>query len=130
MPDNLDEPSHVLMRETAADSRFVASIGDSEKQRARILPAGRYYDLLSTQAEVDIWRTTYYHVMDTTSDVVEWLRATGRKVFLDPLTPELREQFVAEYERRVAEAYPPQYDGRRLLTFSRLFFVARRRGER
>jgi SAM-dependent methyltransferase len=43
MPDNLDEPSHVLKRETAADSRFVASIGDSEKQRARILPAGRYY---------------------------------------------------------------------------------------
>ena len=130
MPDNLDEASHVLMREIAADVRFAASIGDSEKQRARILPGERYYQVLSGQAVVDVWRTTYYHVVDSASAIVEWLRGTGFKVFVDPLQPNLREEFVADYERRVAEAYPLQADGRRLLRIPRLFFVARRRCSR
>ena len=49
MPDNLDEPSHRLMRDTAA-----ALLGtpagdgdDGDKHRARILPAQQYYDLLA-----------------------------------------------------------------------------------
>ena len=90
MPDNLDEPSHTLMRDTAADARFAPSIGDAEKLRARILPAQRYYDLLAPLADVDVWRTTYYHRMDDAAAIVQWLRATGLKPFLDPLTPNCR----------------------------------------
>jgi len=33
--------------------------------------------------------------------------------------------FLAEYERRIAEAYPTRADGKRLLAFPRLFIVAR-----
>ena len=55
------------------------------------------------------------------------LRATGLKPYLDPLTPELQAQFLAEYQRRIDLAYPVRADGRRLLAFPRLFIVARRR---
>jgi trans-aconitate 2-methyltransferase len=128
MPDNLDEPSHTLMRDTAADTRFASWIGDAEKLRAHILPAQRYYDLLVPLAEVDVWRTTYYHRMDDAAAIVQWLRATGLKPFLDPLTPELQSQYLAYYERRIDVAYPARADGKRLLGFPRLFIVARRRG--
>jgi len=126
MPDNLDEPSHRLMRETAA-ALLGVSAEDADKLRARILPAQQYYDLLTPQADVDLWRTTYHHRMDDAAAIVQWLRATGLKPYIDPLTPELQAQFLAEYQRRIELAYPVRADGKRLLAFPRLFIVARRR---
>ena len=126
MPDNLDQPSHVLMRETAADPRFAQHIGDAAKLRARILPAEAYYDLLSRRAEVDVWRTTYYHRMDDAAAIVQWLSATGLRPFVDALPADLQADYLAEYQRRIALAYPARADGRRLLAFPRLFIVGRR----
>jgi trans-aconitate 2-methyltransferase len=127
MPDNLDEPSHVLMRETAADARFAAAIGDADKLRARVLSVADYYDLLAPMAEVDVWRTIYQHPMDDAAAIVQWLRSTGLRPFLDPLPAALQKEYLAEYQRRIDAAYPPRADGRRLLAFPRLFIVARRR---
>ena len=128
MPDNLDEPSHRLMRETAAEPRFAAAIGDAANLRARILGAQAYYDLLVTDAEVDIWRTTYYHRMDDAAAIVQWLRATGLRVFLDPLSNSAQAEFLQAYQQRIELAYPARSDGKRLLAFPRLFIVARKRG--
>jgi len=128
MPDNLDEPSHRLMREVASQPPYAAHLGDAAAVRSRILPAGGYYDLLMpAAASVDIWRTEYQHPMDTPARIVEWLRATGLKSFVDPLPADLRPAFLADYEKRIAEAYPARADGRRLLAFPRLFIVATRR---
>ena len=129
MPDNREEPTHRLMREVASQPRFAAHIGDAASVRTRILPLAQYYDLLAPLAdEVDVWRTAYQHVMDDASSIVEWVSGTGLKPFVDPLPAVEREAFLAEYAQRIAEAYPARADGRRLLAFPRLFFVARQRG--
>ena len=129
MPDNREEPTHRLMREVAALPRFAARIGDAASVRTRILPLAQYYDLLAPLADgVDVWRTAYQHVMDDASSIVEWVSGTGLKPFVDPLPAVERAAFLAEYTQRIAEAYPARADGRRLLAFPRLFFVARQRG--
>ncbi len=128
VPDNLDEPSHALMREVAAGPRFASSIREADKARSRILSAQRYYDLLARHADVDIWRTTYHHVMKEPAAIVQWLSSTGLRPFIEALTPDLQQAFLAEYEQRIDAAYPRRADGRRLLAFPRLFIVARRRG--
>ncbi len=127
VPDNLDEPSHALMRAVARDPRFASFLGDAPKVRSQILPAQRYYDLLAPRADVDIWRTTYYHLMEDAAAIVQWLRSTGLKPFIEALTAGLQEAFLAEYEHRIDAAYPRRADGRRLLAFPRLFIVCRRR---
>jgi trans-aconitate 2-methyltransferase len=127
MPDNLDEPSHRLMREVASQRQYAEVIGDASAVRSRILPPAGYYDLLASKASnVDAWRTEYQHRMDSPASIVEWLRATGLKSFVDPLPAELRTSFLADYEQRIAQAYPIRADGRRLLAFPRLFMVATR----
>lgn len=128
MPDNLGEPSHVLMRETAADARFAPAIGEADKLRARVLAVAEYHDLLAPLADVDIWRTTYHHRMADAAAIVEWVRGTGLRPFIDPLPPPLQARFLAEYQHRIDAAYPARADGVRLLAFPRLFIVARRRG--
>jgi trans-aconitate 2-methyltransferase len=127
MPDNRDEPTHRLMREVAALPAYAGHIGEAARAGAQILPLAAYYDLLAPlAAEVDVWRTAYQHPLDSPAKIVEWVRSTGLKPFIDPLPDALREAFLAEYESRIAEAYPARADGCRLLAFPRLFIVARR----
>ncbi|MGH8150234.1 MAG: trans-aconitate 2-methyltransferase [Steroidobacteraceae bacterium] len=130
MPDNLDEPSHALMRETALDPRFSTLIGDPDRLRSRILSERRYYDLIAPSADVEIWRTTYYHPLARAADIAQWLRSTGLRPFLEPLTYDLQALFLADYERRLETVYPVRADGKRLLAFPRLFIVARPRSAR
>jgi trans-aconitate 2-methyltransferase len=127
MPDNLDEASHRLMREVATAGPWSSAIGDAASVRARILSVADYYDVLVPHgARVEIWRTTYQHPMSSAAAIVDWLRATGLRPFVDPLSEPQRSAFLSEYEQRITKAYGPRADGQRLLAFPRLFIVARR----
>lgn len=140
MPDNRDEPTHRLMREIAGLPRFAPHIGDAARVRTDILPIGAYYDLLATPqgqqgqqaqhagaASVDVWHTVYQHPMDSAEAIVQWLRGTGLKPFVEGLPPALQADFLTEYQHRVDAAYGVRADGRRLLAFPRLFIVAQRK---
>ncbi len=128
MPDNRDEPTHRLMREVAAESPWAEAIGDFSRFRTELLGLDGYYNLLAPlAAQIDVWRTAYQHPMDTPRAIVDWVRGTGLKPFVDRLPPDLQASYLTEYERRVDIAYPARTDGRRLLAFPRLFIVATRK---
>lgn len=123
MPDNIAEPTHRLMSETAASMPFAEKIAGAA--RAPLPPVSVYYDALSGHcARLDIWHTIYNHPLADAGAIVEWVRATGLKPFLDPLTEPERTAFLDIYRARIAGAYPPMADGRVLLCFPRLFIVA------
>jgi trans-aconitate 2-methyltransferase len=107
MPQNFEEPSHRLMREV----------------RARLMP-GRKPVLAPRATTVDIWRTTYEHVMPDAAAIVEWVKGTGLRPYLDDLTESERAGYLAAYRDAIDLAYPPQVDGKRLFSFPRLFIVA------
>jgi trans-aconitate 2-methyltransferase len=128
MPDNRDEPTHRLMREVAAEAPWAAHIGDTAALRTGVLSIGDYYDLLAPRAaRVDVWHTIYQHPMASADAIVEWVRGTGLRPFVERLPDAaLQAGYLAEYERRIDAAYRPRADGRRLLAFPRLFIVAQR----
>ncbi|KQX95974.1 trans-aconitate 2-methyltransferase [Variovorax sp. Root473] len=128
MPDNRQEPTHRLMRAVAAEAPWAEPIGDADKLRTLLLPLGGYYDLLAARAaHVDVWHTIYQHPMANAAAIVEWVRGTGLKPFVDRLPPDLQASYLAEYERCVDEAYPVRTDGKRLLAFPRMFIVAHKK---
>ncbi len=128
MPDNLDEPSHRAMRELAALPPWSQWLAQAAALREKPLAAGAYYDLLAPHAAaVDIWHTVYRHPMASPSAIVDWLRSTGLRVFVDPLPEAQRAGYLSAYRERIAAAYPARSDGQRLLGFPRLFIVARRK---
>ena len=127
MPDNLDEPTHALMRETAALAPFAAKLAHAAAARERIGAFEDYYGALAPRAaRVDFWRTTYAHILEGPAAIVEWVKGTGLRPFLDPLASEEKRDFLARYRAAIAKAYPPLADGRALLRFPRLFVVAER----
>jgi len=127
MPDNRDEPTHRLMRELAAKAPWAKAIGDFSRFRTELMALDGYYDLLAPLAEsIDVWRTAYQHPMESPAAIVDWVRGTGLKPFVDRLSPELQESYLAAYERRIDMNYPERSDEKRLLAFPRMFIVARK----
>jgi trans-aconitate 2-methyltransferase len=127
MPDNLEEPSHRLMGEVASDGSWAAKLKDAVGARTERHLADWYFRLLRPHApHVDIWRTTYFHPLAGARAIVEWLKGTGLRPFLDPLEESEREAFLRRYEEAIAKAYPAEPDGTVLLPFPRLFVVAAR----
>ena len=122
MPESFHEASHRLMRELDGPWR-ARTLGPGAQPPVRT--AAFYYDLLAPHArQVDIWRTTYEHVMPDPGAIVDWMKGTGLRPHLDALDPGQRPAFLDAYTRAIAVAYPPRADGKRLFSFPRLFVVA------
>lgn len=124
MPDNLNEPSHRLMRDTAECSRWCGKMRGLPVRPA--LPAvADYYDILTRAGcRAEIWRTAYYHVLPDVHSIVQWFGSTALRPYLNALDDTERTEFAADYTSRLQQAYPPRADGRILLTLPRLFVVA------
>jgi trans-aconitate 2-methyltransferase len=127
MPDNLAEPSHLLMQQAAQDGPWAAKLAGAQGERSEVAPAAWYYQLLRPHcSRVDVWRTTYHHPLPGIDGIVEWFKGTGLRPFLSPLDPEEQAGYLANYRTALARAYPLQPDGSVLLPFPRLFLVATR----
>lgn len=121
MPDNWQEPTHSLMRQVADE------LGISRSSREALLVAQEYYDLLAgSGCLVDIWRTTYFHVMPSARAIIEWLSSTGLRPYLNGLDSNQQEAFLERYHQLLQRAYRKQHDGNVLMPFPRLFIVARK----
>jgi trans-aconitate 2-methyltransferase len=89
--------------------------------------AGYYYDLMSQYfKKIDLWQTDYFHTMSSHSSILEWIRSTGLKPYLDCLSEAEKPFFEDELLSAVKADYPLQKDGKVLFPFKRLFMVGYR----
>jgi trans-aconitate 2-methyltransferase len=126
MPDNAEEPALRLMREVAADGPWAGKLANVLRPARR--DALWYYELLKPLcAHVDLWRTTYFHVIaGGAAGVVEWFKGSALRPLLDALDEAERKAFVTRYQAEVRKAYRTMPDGTVLLPFPRMFIVATR----
>jgi trans-aconitate 2-methyltransferase len=125
MPDNTGEPSHLLMEEVAQDGPWRARFTGNSPRRDALPPPETYYRRLAPKsARVEIWHTIYNHPLADAAAIVEWVKATGLRPYLDVAGPDHRDAFTAAFLARIDKAYPAMHDGRVLLRFPRLFIVA------
>lgn len=122
VPGNFGAPSHVLMREVAESGAWAAKL--RHVRGLSVLPVAAYYDILSPLARtLDIWETTYLHVLEGDDPVFNWVSATGLRPFVQVLEGAERAGFVEAYRAKLREAYPKRGDGKTLFAFQRLFAV-------
>ncbi|KAL5041180.1 hypothetical protein BDW71DRAFT_192240 [Aspergillus fruticulosus] len=126
VPDNLAEPSHVAMRETAANGPWSSTLQSVARDSFQS-PQEIYDELKPLCADVNIWHTHYHHSLENHGAVVEWVKGTGLRPFIDPLSVADRESFLRAYKGRLEQLYPKSIDGRVLLRYPRLFVVAVRK---
>lgn len=125
MPDNLGEPSHVSMEAAGADGPWAPAFEGGRVRRAHLPAPSAYFDRLGPKAKrVDVWHTIYNHPMASADAIVEWVKGTGLRPYLDAAGPEHVDAYLEAYRARIDKAYPPMADGRRLLRFPRIFIIA------
>src|SRR5690606_33926026 len=100
---------------------------------AALLSPEAYYDVLAQVCDdIDIWSTTYLHVLHGPDPVLEWMKGTALRPHLTALEddPPMRTAYLASLGARLSRAFEQRADGVTLLPFPRLFLVARRRAQR
>ncbi|KAM0426115.1 hypothetical protein ACHAPT_008746 [Fusarium lateritium] len=127
VPFNLSEPSHVSMKETAfaPNAPWVEKLKAANPVREEFPDPSELYDgLRHLCSDLTIWKTTYIHTMENHEGIVEWVKGTGLRPFLEPLSEPERQEYTKQYLERLRAAYPTQKDGKVLLPYPRLFVVA------
>jgi trans-aconitate 2-methyltransferase len=123
VPGNFDQPGHEIIRQLAASPRWRPVLGGIELNRQTVQPAD-YLDVLARAGcEVDVWETTYLHVLPGPDPVLDWYKGSGLRPVLAALRPGQAADFLAEYGELVRAAYPQQAYGT-VLPFRRVFAVA------
>jgi len=124
MPSNFDQPSHLLMEETAHDGPWAEKL--SRWKQLRVEPLGWYTKLLIELGfTVDAWETVYYFLLQGEDPVLEWVKGTSLQPVLALLNEEEQQAFNDAYAAGLRRAYPSSPAGT-LFPFKRIFFVANR----
>ncbi len=124
MPDNVDEPYHRLMRETAGEGPWAERLAEARASRGRLLaPADYYVRLKPLFGRVTIWRTVYGLPMPSVDGIISWFSSTALRPYLAALDPPMKKAFLGAYRARLSEAYPPLADGTVFIEFPRRFLL-------
>jgi trans-aconitate 2-methyltransferase len=128
VPFNYNAPPHRIMREVAAAGPWAAKLA-AVSGVLEVAPPETWYDWLSPLGAVDVWTTTYLHVLTGEDPVVDWMLGTGLRPMANALSDQAeKDAFLDAYRARLREVFPRRSDGATLLPFPRLFVVARRAG--
>ena len=123
IPMNYEEPVHKIIAQMRKDSYWNRPTG----RTIDTLSQEEYYDILSDMSkDVSVWQTTYFHILHSHEDILEWYRSTGLKPYLDELSanPELKAEFEKAFIENLKKQYPLQKDGNIIFRFPRFFFIA------
>jgi trans-aconitate 2-methyltransferase len=129
VPGNFDEPSHTIRQDLAEQPAYAEHTAGADHPASHD-PVDYYDALAALGCAVDVWETTYLHVLSGPDPVFTWVSGTGARPTLQALPDDLRPAFEAEFRSRLAAAYPTRADGTVLLPFRRVFAVARVGGGR
>jgi trans-aconitate 2-methyltransferase len=125
MPSMHDAPLRALQNEVARQGPWSRYLDDAGYARG-LLAVEEYYDVIRPRvASLDIWHTTYLHVLTGDDAVTEWAAGSSLRPFLDKLPPDQAKAFRAAYSAALLPHYPRRPDGTTLLPFKRFFFIAR-----
>lgn len=125
VPGNFDSPSHLLLHELRNSSSWRAKVGDERVQSWGSAEPEEYLSRLSDLGcVVDVWETTYLHILQGEDAVLQWVKGTALRPVLDVLNEVDRETFATEYGAALRAAYPRRSYGT-LFPFRRIYVAAR-----
>jgi trans-aconitate 2-methyltransferase len=123
VPGNFAEPSHRLLVELRESPRWRSRVGGDASRSAAVHQPADYLGVLAGLGlAVDVWETTYLHVLPGTDAVLEWTKGTALRPVLAALGEVELGEFLGEYGALLRSAYPRQAFGT-ALPFRRIFVV-------
>lgn len=123
IPNNGQETLFRIMNDVISEPQWNFSslkMGTNET-----LSPEEYFDILSSCTDsFDIWESVYYHNMPSVEAMVEWVKGTRLRPYLNALDKANAEKLEKEIIKRAMTTYHAQKNGDFIFRFRRLFFVA------
>ena len=108
-----------------ADRLASVATASGPQGRSPVRTPAEYVEALAPHGSVNVWETTYSHVLDGSDPVLEWFSGTGLGPYLDALDVSVRPEFTGDIEKGLREQYPRRPFGT-ILPFRRIFAVVTR----
>lgn len=128
VPGNFTAPSHTLLAELCETPQWRARLGAHGRRHVHVLSPAEYLERLTALGceEVDVWESTYVHLLEGEDPVLDWTKGTALRPVLTALDddPAAAREFVGQYRDLLRTAYPPGPHGT-VFPFRRIFAVAR-----
>jgi trans-aconitate 2-methyltransferase len=126
MPANGHETAQLTLRAMTAEPLWRAAIGVDLEDALTVREPDDYRAMLTALGfvAVDCYYHTFQHPMESPAAVVAWSRATVLRRVLDRLASDRHDEFLGEFENRLAQAYGTT--GELIFPFRRLFLWASR----
>ncbi|WP_419798445.1 MAG: methyltransferase domain-containing protein [Terasakiella sp.] len=118
MPNNFAAPTHQAIRDILGEDHPLCP-------GYPVSECCDYYQWLAPKCErLDIWETTYTHVLSGDNPVADWTKGAALRPVLDGIKDKGEKQaFEQTYRDHISQAYPTLSNGKTLLPFKRLFMV-------
>jgi trans-aconitate 2-methyltransferase len=124
LPANQEAPLHNALLRISRRREWKRLVAGCEDLIVYQPPAFYYGILSALSPKVQLWETTYYHVLRGHQELIDWYSSTGMRTYLERLPEESqKELFRMRVLKECRGSYPVQTDGRILYPFNRLFFV-------
>jgi trans-aconitate 2-methyltransferase len=125
VPANNESPLHKSLLAVSKADKWFKFTGDCDRL-LNYRSGSYYYDILNgLSSKIDLWETTYYHILSDHQALIEWYKSTGMRPFLEKLPNDnCKQQFESEILEGCRESYKIHKDGKILYPFKRIFFIA------
>jgi trans-aconitate 2-methyltransferase len=87
-------------------------------------PEFYYKELTKYFSNIQLWQTSYYHIMDKHEDILDFYKSTGLRPYTERLKDKKKEEFLSNILEEIRKQYAIQTDGKLLFEFKRIFFIA------
>ena len=123
IPMNGQETLFRIMNEVVQDSKW--GFSESNIETNETLQPEEYFDILaSCSSSFEIWETVYYHNMPNVQAMVEWVKGTRLRPYLNALDADAAAELEKEITELAEKAYHTQENGEIIFKFRRFFFTA------
>ena len=118
-------PLQQVVLEASRDPRWHEAMADA-RDALTWHDSGYYYDALADQCtHIDLWETEYFHIMESHDAILDFIRGSGLRPFVQALDSE---EDIAQFETLVLQGYrqnyPPSQNQKILFPFRRQFILA------
>lgn len=123
IPINHKEPLYRIIDEMVIEPKW--NFNHNKISKIDALDYEEYFNILSNcSKEFEIWITKYLHSMTSYESLLDWVKGTSLRPYLEELSSGGRIEFEEELLKRIKEKYTKMDNGEIIQGFKRLFFVA------
>ena len=123
VPANNTSSLHKALLTTAASAKWQGAFsGISDHLYYR--EPDYYHEVVEEHChEVDVWETTYWHLLKDQQAIIDWYAGTGMRPWLDCISVEAQADFKKNVLTCAAPDYPLRSDGSVYFPFRRIFLT-------